>query len=159
MPGQRPRKSCKKYNVEKDSSEPRVRARGDHGSVTPLPRNSETDRRGSGSWVWKDPSNGSFTNLQAPVSTSSSTIPAAKEQQNSQDHCQDANPCEPGPRDKQIHLGTEALFHVVIKWSSLLTGTLPAQNYITQSPRNFPPHGTLGTNQTPRTCIQGQHLL
>lgn len=34
MPGQRQRKSCKKYNVEKDSSEAEVRARGDHENVT-----------------------------------------------------------------------------------------------------------------------------
>ena len=41
IPEPRPRKSCKKYNVEKDSSEPGIRARGDLENVAPLLRNSE----------------------------------------------------------------------------------------------------------------------
>lgn len=151
-PGQKPRKGCRKDNVEKDSSEAGIRARGDHENVTPLPGNSQ--KRGSGvldlegSRPWE-------LYLQSPVSTSFSTVPAAKEQQEPQDHCQDADPYDPGPRDRQIHLGTEASPHIMIKHSSVFTGTLPAQNSTVQSPGHFPPHGTPSTHQASCTCIQG----
>lgn len=79
MPGQRPRRSCEKYNVEKHRSEPGIRARGDHESVTPLPTSSEKEEE-AGFWIGKDPSSRNLTNLQDFVSTSSSAIPAADEQ-------------------------------------------------------------------------------
>lgn len=108
-----------------------------------------------GSWVWRDRSGGSFTNLQAPVPASPSAIPAAEEQQDPQDHGQDANPCDPGPGDRQIHLGTGALLHSEIQCSSLFTGTLPAQHSTTQSPRNLLPHGTPGTRQPSAPVSRG----
>lgn len=104
MPGQRPWKSSKKYNVEKG---PRIRARGDHENVTPWPRNSEEEGE-AGLRLWVDPGSGSLTNLQAPVSISPSAVPAAEEQHKSQDHRQNANPHDPGPRDRQTRPGTSS---------------------------------------------------
>lgn len=102
VPGQRPRKSSKRYKVEKG---PGIRARGHHENITPLPRNSEEEGE-AGLRPWVDPGSGSLTNLQAPVSISSSAVPAAEEQHKSQDHRQNANPHDPGPRDRHTRPGT-----------------------------------------------------
>lgn len=45
MPG-RSKKSCKKYKVEKDSSKPEMRAKGDYENVIPFPKNSEKEGKG-----------------------------------------------------------------------------------------------------------------
>lgn len=109
-PRQRPRRSCEKCTVEKGSSEPGTRTRGDHESVTPLPK---VQRKGkTGSWIWKDASSGNFTNLEDSVSTSSSTIPAADEQENSQDHRQKAKPHGPGQEEDKSMLVQKPCFTV-----------------------------------------------
>lgn len=45
MPG-RSQGRAEKYKVEKDSSEPEMRAKADHKNVIPLPRNSEKEGKG-----------------------------------------------------------------------------------------------------------------
>lgn len=52
---------------------------------------------------------GLLTHRQGSISTSSSTIPAAKKQRNSQDYNQDADPCSPGPRDRHVQQSSETL--------------------------------------------------